>query len=76
MHWRIKSMLSCILRALAPAKPVLEWLVEAECFVASAWAKSAHKQLMMVSWRIPPQPKNFDHQIDQFYLWAVSRNPQ
>jgi SAM-dependent methyltransferase len=23
-----------------------------------------------------PQPENFDHQNDQFYWWAVSRNPQ
>lgn len=76
MHPIIKSTLSGILRCLAPIKPVIEWIAEAECFIASAWTKSAHWHLMMASWRIPPQPENFDHQIDQFYLWAASRNPQ
>jgi SAM-dependent methyltransferase len=51
-------------------------VAEAECAVASAWTKSAHKRLMLVQWGIPPNPENFDHQIDQYYSWAASRNPQ
>ena len=30
----------------------------------------------MVQGYVPPQPDNFDHQIDQFYLWTVTRSPQ
>ena len=69
-------MLSRISHALAPLKPVCESVAEGECAIASAWAKSAHKRLMAVQWGMPPPPENFDHQIDQFYWWAVSRNPQ
>jgi 2-polyprenyl-3-methyl-5-hydroxy-6-metoxy-1,4-benzoquinol methylase len=76
MRWRIRGILSHISRAIAPGKPLFEWLVEVECAIASAWTKSAHKRLLAVQWRIPPQPENFDHQIDQFYWWTVSRNPQ
>lgn len=76
MNQKNKSMLSSILSCLVPVKPVIEWIAEAECFIASSWVKSAHWHLMMASWRIPPQPENFDHQIDQFYLWQFSRNPK
>lgn len=74
MHWRI--IFSRISRALAPAKPIFEWVAEAECAIASAWTKSAHKRLMAVQRGMPPTSENFDHQIDQFYWWAASRNPQ
>jgi 2-polyprenyl-3-methyl-5-hydroxy-6-metoxy-1,4-benzoquinol methylase len=76
MQWRIRAVASRIWRALTPAKPILEWVAEAECAIASAWTKSAHKRLMAVQWGMPPQPENFDHQIDQFYRWSDSRNPQ
>lgn len=76
MHWRTKAVRSLITRAITPAKPILEWVAETECAIASAWTKSAHKRLMAVQWGMPPQPENFDHQIDQFYWWAASRNPQ
>ena len=76
MHRITKAILLRIVRALQPAKPILEWVAEAECTIASAWTKSAHKRLLEVEWYIPPEPENFDHQIDQFYWWTVSRNPQ
>ena len=76
MHLRIRAILARISPALEPAKPILEWVSEAECAIASAWTKSAHKRLMSIQRGIPPAPENFDHQIDQFYWWAASRNPQ
>ena len=76
MHSRIKKLLLQVAKAIAPFKPLLEWMVGIECFISSNWVKMAHKHLMMVSWRIPPQPEHFDHQIDQYYLWIKSRNPQ
>lgn len=76
MDERIKGILFKIARALAPAKPILEWASEVECAIAAAWTKSAHKRLKAVQWGIPPLPENFDHQIDQFYWWIVTRNPQ
>lgn len=63
-------------RILAFAKPIFEWMVEVECAIASAWTKSAHKRLKAIQWGMPPHPENFDHQIDQFYWWETSRNPQ
>lgn len=71
-----RTLLSRVLRLIVPVKPVFERVSEAECRIASAWAKSAHKRLMTVQWRLPPQPENFDHQIDLFYGWTASRNPQ
>lgn len=76
MHLRIRAILARISPALEPAKPILEWVSEAECAIASAWTKSAHKRLMSIQRGIPPAPENFDHQIDQFYWWAASRNSQ
>jgi SAM-dependent methyltransferase len=76
MHWIAKGILVRIACALKPVKPLFEWVAETECAIASAWTKSAHKRLMAVQWSLPPQPENFDHQIDQFYWWTVSRNPQ
>jgi 2-polyprenyl-3-methyl-5-hydroxy-6-metoxy-1,4-benzoquinol methylase len=76
MQWKIKAVLSRIAGVLAPAKPVIEWLAEAECAIAAAWTKAAHRLLMAVQWGIPPVPENFDHQIDQYYGWTASRNPQ
>ena len=75
VHLRGRGIRSGISRALAPAKPVLEWAAEAECAIAAAWTKSAHRRLMAVQWGMPPLPENFDHQIDQFYQWTASRNP-
>jgi SAM-dependent methyltransferase len=75
MHQRIRALLSRIRRVLALAKPILEWASEAECAIAAAWTKSAHKRLMWVQWRLPPPRTNYDHQIDQFYGWTSTRNP-
>jgi SAM-dependent methyltransferase len=72
----LKRILARAWHTLAPVKPMLEWVTEVECALASAWTKSAHKRLMAVQWGLPPQPENFDHQIDQFYWWTTSRNPQ
>ncbi len=76
MHWRIRALLDRTRKALVIFKPLIENLSQAECLVASAWARSAHHRLMLVQWGIPPQPENFDHHIDLFYLWQQSRNPQ
>jgi SAM-dependent methyltransferase len=73
---RPKAVLSRIRRAITPLKPVLERATEIECKIASAWNRSAHKRLMAIQWGMPPQPENFDHQIDQFYWWTATRNPQ
>ncbi len=76
MHRRINAVLEFTRRALGPVKPVLEEILQAECSVAAAWARSAHQRLMTVQWVLPPQPENFDHHIDLFYWWLSSRNPQ
>ena len=75
MQLRGRGIRSRVSRAIAPTKPVLEWAAEAECAVAAAWTKSAHRRLMAIQWGMPPQPENFDHQIDLFYQWAATRNP-
>jgi|GEM_PF-559468 len=76
MRRRIRELLQCVASFLAPVKPLLGTISQFECRIASAWARSAHRRLMLVQWGIPPQPDNFDHHIDLFYLWRQSRNPQ
>lgn len=76
MHWRIRALLERTREALSPLKPVLEAFSQAECSIASAWARSAHRRLMTVQWALAPQPENFDHHIDLFYWWLKGRNPQ
>lgn len=76
MNSRIKAVLRLIKKAFCSLKPMMEAVSQLECSVASAWSRSAHRRLMTVQWTIPPEPENFDHHIDLFYLWLQSRNPQ
>ncbi len=61
-------------RALSPAKPLLEGLVQAECAVAARWAGAAHGRLLAVQWGIPPVAENFEHDIDLYHLWPARRS--
>jgi SAM-dependent methyltransferase len=56
-------------------KPALEFLSEIECLLSKTWAASAHKRLLSVQWGLMPQPENFDHHIDLYYQWQLTRNP-
>ena len=76
MNMRTRSLLKRVAAGLAIFKTSLEWFCECEAKISSLWACAAHKRLMAVQWGIPPQPENFDHQIDLFYWWQKSRNPQ
>jgi SAM-dependent methyltransferase len=60
---------------LATLKPAAEGVLGVETRIASAWAANAHRRLMAVQWRLPPEPKHFDHHIDLFYQWLATRNP-
>jgi SAM-dependent methyltransferase len=62
--------------ALSLLKRLLEAVAALECRLSSAWADSAHRRLLTVQWMLPPQPINFDHQIDLFHGWRASRNPR
>jgi ubiquinone/menaquinone biosynthesis C-methylase UbiE len=68
------NLLRSILTSLSFLKPVLEFLVQLECRVASFWVSSAHKRLMAIQWGIPESPEHFDHSIDLFYQWQNTRN--
>lgn len=70
------SLLAHIRNAFAPFKSFIEGLSQIECAIVSAWARSAHRRLMLIQWRLPPLPENFDHRIDLFFCWLQSRNPQ
>jgi SAM-dependent methyltransferase len=70
-----KEILKKIARYLIPVKSLLERLAEIECWLASQWASSSHMRLMAIQWGIPPQPEYFDHNINLFYHWAMSRSP-
>jgi SAM-dependent methyltransferase len=63
-----------LVRRLAWLKPGFERVVQAEAFLAGAWAASAHKRLMDVQWRIPPEPEHFDHHIDLYWHFLASRS--
>ncbi len=61
-----------MLRAcLAPFKPVLEAVTQAEAAVAAWWARAAYRRLMAIQWGLPPQPEHFDHHIDLYYQWNL-----
>ncbi len=45
-----------------------------EAGIAARWAASAFQRLMLVQWRIQPQPEHFDHRIDLYFQWVMSRN--
>ena len=76
MRLRPRAALRRMRRAMTPPKRILEGLAEVECKIASGWNRSAHKRLMAIQWGMPPEPESFDHQIDQFYWWTETRNPQ
>jgi len=67
-------MRNSMLRRLRFAKSVFEALSQLECRVATWWASRAHKRLLSVQWGIPPQPEHFDHNIDLFHSWLLTRN--
>ena len=64
-----------LLNILAFLKPFLEKIFLSEGAIAAHWVSNAHRRLMMVQWRIPPQPEHFDHHIDLYYQWLKTRNP-
>ena len=55
-------------------KPILEWFLQVESWLAIRWVSSAHRRLMAIQWGYPPQPEHFDHNIDLFYQWLDTRN--
>lgn len=63
-----------ILKILSSFKPLLEFIFELESSISKKWTSSAHHRLMMLQWKIPPQPEFFDHHIDLFYQWLKTRN--
>lgn len=67
-------MKNLLLKFLSLLKPFIESFLELEAFIAKKWASGAHHRLMMVQWKIPPQPEFFDHHIDLFYQWLKTRN--
>ncbi|MEO5616439.1 MAG: class I SAM-dependent methyltransferase [Candidatus Eisenbacteria bacterium] len=70
----MKALVHGLVRRLPWLKRGLEELLQAEAFVARAWAASAHQRLMGVQWRLPPQPEHFDHHIDLFWHFLESRS--
>jgi|YNPMSStandDraft_2_1061718.scaffolds.fasta_scaffold27438_2 SAM-dependent methyltransferase len=74
MKQQMKTLLRKVLARTAFVKPVLEQVLQIECWLASRWVSSAHRRLMAVQWGFPPQPEHFDHHIDLFYQWLASRN--
>ncbi len=61
-------------KSMVQFKPLFESIIEIECAVAQRWVSGAHRHLLKVQWGLPPQPENFDHHIDLYYLWLESRN--
>jgi SAM-dependent methyltransferase len=59
---------------LTPLKPLLEAVAQWEAALAARWAAAAHRRLFSLQWKLPPQPEHFDHRIDLYYQWPVSRN--
>ncbi len=55
-------------------KRQLEWIIQMECWLSSQWVKRAHRRLLHIQWAVPPCPEHFDHQIDLFYQWPLTRN--
>jgi SAM-dependent methyltransferase len=72
----MKKFLKSIAKAFSPLKPMLQFLSQFECAIAKFWVENAHMRLMLIQWGIPPQPESFDHNIDLFYYWRSTRNPQ
>lgn len=76
MNPRVRWVLARLRGYVTPLKPFLEACSQIEARISAYWARSAHHRLMLVQWGIPPQPESFDHQIDLYYWWKQSRNPQ
>lgn len=70
----IKNIVKRILRKMPFVKYISEALAQIECRIAASWASSAHKRLMTIQWCIPPHPEHFEHNIDLFYQWLLTRN--
>lgn len=70
----IGKIIRRLLSRMAFAKPMLEIVMQFECWVATRWVSGAHKRLMAVQWGITPYPEHFDHHIDLFYQWLSTRN--
>lgn len=69
------KQLKKVLRAtLSFVKPVLEGVLQIECWISRHWVSNAHKRLMAVQWQCPPNPEHFDHHIDLYYFWLSTRN--
>jgi SAM-dependent methyltransferase len=71
----MKRILIRLVEHLSRFKNSLEWLAQCEAKIASSWASSAYRRLMLIQWLIPPQPEHFDHHIDLYYQWLKTRNP-
>jgi len=71
---KLAVLMNRILYSMRFIKRVLERILQFEASLAIRWVSSAHKRLMMVQWRLPPEPEHFDHQIDLFHAWLASRN--
>jgi len=68
----MKSLIKSIIRRF---KHQLEFIFSIEARIASKWASKAHQRLMYAQWEIMPQPEFFDHHIDLYYQWPITRNP-
>lgn len=68
----MKNFIKQIIRIV---RPVLEYIVQIECWLSRKWVSSAHKRLLKVQWQLFENPEHFDHHIDLYYQWLDSRNP-
>jgi SAM-dependent methyltransferase len=59
--------------SLAPIKRPVESALQLSARSAGAWASFTHKLLMWWQWGVPPVPEHFDHQIDLYYYWKLTR---
>ncbi len=55
-------------------KKCKEIIYEIETFIVRRWATSAHRRLFNAQWLVPNHPEWFDHSIDLYYQWQVTRN--
>jgi len=70
----LKRLIHGLVRRAPWLKRTLEAVSQAEVAVARSWAADAHRRLMAVQWRLPPQPEHFDHHIDLFWHFLHSRS--
>lgn len=68
-------MLKKLIRPLLPKlRRSFEFIFLIEAKITRAWAKSAHKRLLISQWYMGKNPEWFDHNIDHYYAWVETGN--